>query len=29
VTEGWEVTPPVSPVDEAWPGAVVDEHCET
>jgi hypothetical protein len=25
--EGWEVTPPASPVDEAWPGASVDEHC--
>jgi hypothetical protein len=25
--EGWEVTLPVSPVEEAWPGAVVDECC--
>jgi hypothetical protein len=25
--DGWEVTPPASLVDEAWPGASVDEHC--
>jgi hypothetical protein len=25
--DGWEVTPPASPVDEAWPGASLDEHC--
>jgi hypothetical protein len=25
--DGWEVTPPASPIDEAWPGAVADEHC--
>jgi hypothetical protein len=24
---GWEVTPPASPVDEAWPDALVDKHC--
>jgi hypothetical protein len=28
-TEGWEVTPPISPIEEAWPGALVDEHCGT
>jgi hypothetical protein len=26
---GWEVTPPASPVEEAWPGVVVDERCGT
>jgi hypothetical protein len=26
--DGWEVTPPASPViEEAWLGAVADEHC--
>jgi hypothetical protein len=25
-TDGWEVTP-ASPVEEAWPSAVVDECC--
>jgi hypothetical protein len=25
--DGWEVTPPVSPVEEAWPGVIIDEHC--
>jgi hypothetical protein len=29
VMEGWEVAPPASPVDKAWPGASVDEHCGT
>jgi hypothetical protein len=24
---GWEVTPPASPIEEAWPGVLVDEHC--
>jgi hypothetical protein len=24
--DGWEVTPPASPVAESWPGAVADEH---
>jgi hypothetical protein len=27
VTEGWEATPPVSPIEEAWPGAIMDECC--
>jgi hypothetical protein len=27
--DGWEVTPPASSIDEAWPGASVDEHCGT
>jgi hypothetical protein len=28
-TSDWEVTPPASPVDGGWPGAVMDEHCGT
>jgi hypothetical protein len=24
--DGWEVTPPASPVEKAWPGMVADER---
>jgi hypothetical protein len=27
--DGWEVTSSASPVEEAWPGIVVDERCGT
>jgi hypothetical protein len=23
----WVMTPPASPIDEAWPGDLVDAHC--
>jgi hypothetical protein len=26
---GWEVTPPASPIEGAWPGITVDEHYGT
>jgi hypothetical protein len=29
VTKGWEITPPASPIVEAWPGVDVDERCGT
>jgi hypothetical protein len=25
--DGWGNTPPVSPVHEGWPGALIDKHC--
>jgi hypothetical protein len=27
--DGWEVTPPASPVENVWPGTMVDERCGT
>jgi hypothetical protein len=29
MTDSWEVTPPASPIEEAWPGAVMDDCCGT